>query len=109
MLNESVIVQSVVVQSVIDENVLSQSVIDQSVVDQDVLLRRSVIEKYSSKSIDDKRLISIKFYLIDWSISWLFDALQLTSIVIYLYSTTYEMNCIDVEFDLFMSRSHVVK
>jgi hypothetical protein len=54
-------------------------------------------------------LISIKFYLIDWSISWLFDALQLTSIVIYLYSTTYEMNCIDVEFDLFMSRSHVVK
>jgi hypothetical protein len=73
------------------------------------LLRRSMIEKYSSKSIDDKRLISIKFNLIYWSEYWLFDVLQLTSIEIYLYSTIYEMNSFDVELDSYLSRFHVVK
>jgi hypothetical protein len=41
----------------------------------DVLLRRSMIEKYSSKNIDDKRLIFIKSNLIYWSEYWLFDVL----------------------------------
>jgi hypothetical protein len=68
-----------------------------------------MIEKYSSKSIDDKKLISIKFNLIYWSECWLFDVLQLTSIEIYLYSTIYEMNSFDVELDSYLSRSHVVK
>jgi hypothetical protein len=73
------------------------------------MLRRSMIEKYSSKSIDDKRLISIKSNLIYWSEYWLFDVLQLTSIEIYLYSTIYEMNNFDVELDSYLSRFHVVK
>jgi hypothetical protein len=68
-----------------------------------------MIEKYSSKSIDDKRLISIKSNLIYWFEYWLFDALQLTSIEIYLYSTIYEMNNFDVELDSYLSRSHAVK
>jgi hypothetical protein len=68
-----------------------------------------MIEKYSSKNIDDKRLISTKFNLIYWSEYWLFDALQLTNIEIYLYSTIYEMNNFDVELDLYLSRSHVVR
>jgi hypothetical protein len=66
-------------------------------------------EKYSSKNIDDKKLISIKSNLIYWSEYELFDALQLTSIEIYLYSTIYEMNNFDVELDSYLSRSHVVK
>ncbi len=73
------------------------------------LLKRSVIEKYSSKSIDDKRLISIKSNLIYWSEYWLFDVLQLTNIEIYLYFTIYEMNNFDVELDSYLSRSHVVR
>jgi hypothetical protein len=73
------------------------------------LLKRYVLEKYSSKSIDDKRLISIKFNLIYWSEYWLFDVLQLTSIEIYLYSTIYEMNCFDVELESYLSRFHVVE
>jgi hypothetical protein len=73
------------------------------------VLRRSVIEKYSNKNIDDKKLIFIKFNLIYWSECWLFDALQLTNIEIYLYSTIYEMNNFDVELDSYLSRSHVVK
>jgi hypothetical protein len=73
------------------------------------VLRRSVIEKYFNKSIDDKRLIFIKFNLIYWSECWLFDAFQLTSIEIYLYSTIYQMNNFDVEFDSYLSRFHVVK
>jgi hypothetical protein len=68
-----------------------------------------MIEKYSNKSIDDKRLISIIFNLIYWSECWLFDALQLTNIEIYLYSTIYEMNSFDVEFDSYLSRFHVVR
>ncbi len=68
-----------------------------------------MIEKYSSKNIDDKRLIFIKFNLIYWSECWLFDVLQLTSIEIYLYSTIYEMNSFDVEFDSYLSRSYVVR
>jgi hypothetical protein len=73
------------------------------------VLRRSMTEKYSSKSIDDKRLTSIKSNLIYWSECWLFDVLQLTSIEIYLYSTIYEMNSFDVELDSYLSRSHVVR
>jgi hypothetical protein len=73
------------------------------------VLRRSMIEKYFNKSIDDKRLISIKSNLIYWSECWLFDVLQLTSIEIYLYSTIYEMKNFDVELDSYLSRSHVVK
>jgi hypothetical protein len=68
-----------------------------------------MIEKYSNKNIDDKRLIFIKFNLIYWSECWLFDALQLTSIEIYLYSTIYEMNIFDVELDSYLSRFHVVR
>ncbi len=68
-----------------------------------------MIEKYSSKNIDDKKLISIKFNLIYWSEYWLFDVLQLTNIEIYLYSTIYEMNDFDVELDSYLSRSHVVR
>jgi hypothetical protein len=73
------------------------------------VLRRSMIEKYSSKSIDDKKLISTKSNLIYWSECWLFDVLQLTSIEIYLYSTIYEMNSFHVELDSYLSRSHVVR
>ncbi len=73
------------------------------------LLRRSMVEKYSSKSIDDKRLISIKSNLIYWSECWLFDVLQLTNIEIYLYSTIYEMNSFDVELDSYLNRSHIVR
>ncbi len=68
-----------------------------------------MIEKYASKNIDDKRLISIKSNLIYWSEYWLFDAFQLTSIEIYLYSTIYEMNNFDVELDSYLNRFHVVK
>jgi hypothetical protein len=68
-----------------------------------------MIEKYSSKSIDDKRLISIKSNLIYWSECWLFDVLQLTNIEIYLYFTIYEMNNFDVELDSYLSRFHVVR
>jgi hypothetical protein len=68
-----------------------------------------MIEKYSSKSINDKRLISIKSDLIYWSEYWLFDVLQLTNIEIYLYFTIYEMNNFDVELDSYLNRSHVVK
>jgi hypothetical protein len=73
------------------------------------LLRRSMIKKYSSKNIDDKKLIFSKFNLIYWSEYWLFDALQLTSIEIYLYSTIYEMNNFDVELDSYLNRFHVVR
>jgi hypothetical protein len=73
------------------------------------MLKRFMIEKYFNKNIDDKKLIFIKFNLIYWFEYWLFDALQLTSIEIYLYSTIYEMNDIDVELDSYLSRSHVVK
>jgi hypothetical protein len=73
------------------------------------VLRRSMIEKYSSKNIDDKRLISIKFNLIYWSEYWLFNVLQLTSIEIYLYFTIYEMNNFDVELDSYLNRFHVVR
>jgi hypothetical protein len=66
-------------------------------------------EKYSSKSIDDKRLISTKFNLIYWSEYWLFDVLQLTNIEIYLHSTINEMNNFDVELDSYLSHFHVVK
>ncbi len=68
-----------------------------------------MIEMYSSKNIDDKRLIFIKFNLIYWSECWLFDAFQLTSIEIYLYFTIYEMNNFDVELDSYLSRFHVVR
>jgi hypothetical protein len=68
-----------------------------------------MIEKYSNKNIDDKELIFIKFNLIYWSKCWLFDALQLTNIEIYLYFTIYEMNNFDVELDSYLSRSHVVR
>jgi hypothetical protein len=73
------------------------------------VLKRFMIEKYSNKNIDDKELISIKFNLIYWFEYWLFDASQLTSIEIYLYSTIYEMNDFDVELDSYLSRSHVVR
>jgi hypothetical protein len=73
------------------------------------VLERFMIEKYSNKSIDDKKLIFIKSNLIYWSEYWLFDALQLTSIEIYLYSTIYEMNSFDVELDSYLCRSHVVR
>jgi hypothetical protein len=75
----------------------------------DLLLRRFMIEKYSSKNIDDKRLISINFNLIYWSEYWLFDVLQLTSIEIYLYFTIYEMSSFDVELDSYLNRFHVVR
>jgi hypothetical protein len=76
---------------------------------QSKVLRRFMIEKYSSKNIDDKKLISIKSNLIYWFEYWLFDVLQLTSIEIYLYFTIYEMNNFDVELDSYLSRFHVVK
>jgi hypothetical protein len=72
------------------------------------LLRRYVVEKYSSNSIDDKRLISIKFNLIYWSEYWLFDALLLRNIEIYLYSTIYEIESFDVDLDSFICRLYVV-
>jgi hypothetical protein len=73
------------------------------------LLRRYMIEKYSNKSIDDKKLISIKSNLIYWSKYWLFDVLQLTNIETYLYFTIYEKNNFDVELDSYLNRFHVVK
>jgi hypothetical protein len=73
------------------------------------LLRRSMIEKYSSKNIDDKRLISTKSNLIYWFEYWLFDVSQLKNIEIYLYFTIYEMNDFDVELDSYLNRSHVVR
>jgi hypothetical protein len=73
------------------------------------LLWRYVIEKYSSKSIDDKKLIFTKSNLIYWSEYWLFNVLQLTNIEIYLYFTIYEMNNFDVELDSYLSRFHVVR
>ncbi len=39
------------------------------------VLKRSMIEKYFNKSIDDKKLIFIKFNLIYWFEYWLFDVL----------------------------------
>jgi hypothetical protein len=69
------------------------------------VLRRSMTEKYSSKSIDDKGLISTKSNLIYWSEYWLFDVLQLTGIEVYLYSTIYEMNSFGVGLDPYLSRS----
>ncbi len=72
------------------------------------MLRRYVIEKYSSKSIDDKKLISIKFNLIYWSEYWLFDAFLLWNIEIYLYFTIYEIENFDVDFDSFTCRFYVV-
>jgi hypothetical protein len=72
------------------------------------LLRRYVIEKYSSKSIDDKKLISSKSNLIYWSEYWLFDVLLLRDIEIYLYSTIYEIKSFDVDFDSFICRLYVV-
>jgi hypothetical protein len=68
-----------------------------------------MIEKYSNKNIDDKKLIFIKFNLIYWFECWLFNVLQLTSIEIYLYFTIYEMNSFDVELDSYLSRFHVVR
>ncbi len=67
-----------------------------------------MIEKYSSKSIDDKRLISIKSNLIYWSEYWLFDVLLLRNIEIYLYFTIYEIKSFDVDFDLFICCLYVV-
>ncbi len=72
------------------------------------VLRRYVIEKYFNKSIDDKKLIFIKFNLIYWSESWLFDAFLLRSIEIYLYFTIYEIESFDVDFDLFICRFYVI-
>jgi hypothetical protein len=72
------------------------------------LLRRYVIEKYSSKNIDDKKLISIKSNLIYWSESWLFDVLLLRSIEIYLYFTIYEIKSFDVDLDSFINRLYVI-
>jgi hypothetical protein len=68
-----------------------------------------MIEKYSNKNIDDKKLIFIKFNLIYWSEYWLFNALQLTNIEIYLYFTIYKKNNFDVELDSYLNRFHVVK
>jgi hypothetical protein len=73
------------------------------------VLKRFMIEKYSNKNINDKKLIFIKFNLTYWFKYWLFDVFQLTNIEIYLYSTIYEMNNFDVEFDSYLSRFHVVK
>jgi hypothetical protein len=73
-----------------------------------LLLKRYVIEKYSSKNIDDKRLIFIKSNLIYWSKYWLFDALLLRSIEIYLYFTIYEIKSFDVDLDSFICRFYVV-
>ncbi len=72
------------------------------------MLRRYVIKKYSSKSIDDKKLISIKFNLIYWSEYWLFDAFLLRNIEIYLYFTIYEIKNFDVDLDSFINRFYVV-
>ncbi len=72
------------------------------------LLKRYVIEKYSSKIIDDKRLISTKSNLIYWSEYWLFDVLSLRNIEIYLYSTIYEIKSFDVDLDSFICRLYVV-
>jgi hypothetical protein len=74
----------------------------------DLLLKRYVIEKYFNKSIDDKKLISTKSNLIYWSEYWLFDALLLRDIEIYLYSTIYEMKSFDVDLDSFTCRLYVV-
>jgi hypothetical protein len=73
------------------------------------MLERFMIKKYFNKNDDDKKLILIKFNLIYWSESWLFDVLQLTSIEIYLYFTINEMNNFDVELDSYLSRFHVVR
>jgi hypothetical protein len=67
-----------------------------------------VIEKYSSKSIDDKRLIFIKSNLIYWSEYWLFDVLLLRSIEIYLYSTIYEIENFEINLDSSICRLYVV-
>jgi glycosyltransferase involved in cell wall biosynthesis len=82
---------------------------DRKIMSDNIMLKRFMIEKYSSKNIDDKRLIFIKFNLIYWFEYWLFDVLQLTNIEIYLYFTIYEMNNFDVELDLYLSRFHIVK
>jgi hypothetical protein len=67
-----------------------------------------MIEKYINKNIDDKKLIFIKFNLIYWSESWLFDALLLRSIEIYLYFTIYEIENFDVDLDSSICRFYVV-
>jgi hypothetical protein len=72
------------------------------------LLRRYVIDKYSSKSIDDKKLISTQSNLIYWSEYWLFDVLLLRSIEVYLYFTIYEIKSFDVNFDSFINRLYVI-
>jgi hypothetical protein len=72
------------------------------------VLKRYVIEKYSSKNIDDKKLIFIKFNLIYWFEYWLFDVLLLRSIEIYLYFTIYEIKSFDVDFDSFICRFYVI-
>jgi hypothetical protein len=72
------------------------------------MLRRYVIEKYSSKNIDDKKLIFIKSNLIYWFEYWLFDVLLLWNIEIYLYFTIYEIKSFDVDFDSFIYRFYVV-
>jgi hypothetical protein len=72
------------------------------------VLRRYVAEKYSSKSIDDKRLISTKSNLIYWSEYWLFDILLLRDIEIYLYSTIYEIKSFEIDLDSSTCRLYVV-
>jgi hypothetical protein len=67
-----------------------------------------VIEKYFNKSIDNKKLIFTKSNLIYWSEYWLFDVFLLRDIKIYLYSTIYEIENFDVDFDLFTCRFYVV-
>ncbi len=72
------------------------------------MLKRYVIEKYFNKSIDDKKLIFIKFNLIYWSEYWLFDVFLLRSIEIYLYFTIYEIKSFEIDFDSFICRFYVV-
>ncbi len=72
------------------------------------MLKRYVIKKYFNKNIDDKKLIFIKFNLINWSEYWLFDVLLLQDIEIYLYSTIYEIKNFDVDLDSFINRFYVV-
>ncbi len=67
-----------------------------------------MIEKYINKNIDDKKLIFIKFNLIYWSESWLFDAFLSRSIEIYLYFTIYEIKNFDVDFDSFICHFYIV-
>jgi hypothetical protein len=75
---------------------------------QTYLLRRAMIKKYTSKSIDDWEFDVYWIYLIYWSEYWLFDVLLLRDIEIYLYFTIYEIKSFDVDFDSFICRFHVV-